>query len=217
MLSAFCLTNKNESEQTIMKRIKINPIFIIFVIYLSVFLTARIAYATNEISKITYVNSTISHVNEDKLRLIMQEKITAADIIYEYGNVDWLPELALEVGWPAKTIENLKFIILRESGGCPNRRGGDKVDKACNITGVAEWNHRSDSGLLQINGVNYDISRNKWAPICKQMDICSKDDQWQLLDAKTNLKAGLILYELVGWSPWDACGWDPSRCSKSKN
>ena len=135
-------------------------------------------------------------------------------IVFEHGNVDWLAELALKVGWPAETIERLEQIVLRESGGCPNRRGGDIVDKDCNITGVAERTHRSDSGLLQINGVNYDISRNKWAPLCKEMDICSKDDQWQLLDAETNLKAGLILYKLVGWSPWDPCQWDKTKCPK---
>ena len=135
-------------------------------------------------------------------------------IAFIWGNVDWLPELALEAGWPVETHARLEQIVLRESGGCPNRRGGDKVDENCNITGVSEWTHRSDSGLLQINGVNYDISRNKWAPLCKEMDICSKNDQWQLLDAKTNLKAGLILYELVGWSPWDPCQWDKTKCPK---
>ena len=140
-----------------------------------------------------------------------------APIKFAHGDVSWLPKLAIQAGWQAEALDRLGKIVLRESGGCPNRRGGDIVDKDCTITGVSEWNHRSDSGLLQINGVNYDISRNKWAPLCKEMDICSKDDQWKLLDAKTNLKAGLILYELVGWSPWDACGWDPSRCSKKKN
>lgn len=138
-------------------------------------------------------------------------------IQFMHGDVSWLPELALKSGWDIKQISQLAQIILRESGGCPNRRGGDKVDKNCNITGVSEWNHRSDSGLLQINGVNYDTARNKWAPICREMDICSKDDQWKLLDAATNLEAGLILYNLVGWAPWDPCAWGPDfahRCNK---
>lgn len=137
-------------------------------------------------------------------------------ISFSWGELYWLPTLAVETGWPEHTHEKLAQIILRESGGCPNRRGGDKVDKNCNITGVSEWSHRSDTGLLQINGVNYDMSRNKWAPLCKEMNICSKDDQWQLLDAKTNLKAGLILYELVGWAPWDPCQWDETKCPKTK-
>ena len=81
MLSVFCLTDKNESEQTIMKRIKINPIFVILITYLSIFLTAQIVYATNEVTEITYVSSKTSHVNEDKLQLIFQEKIAVIDII----------------------------------------------------------------------------------------------------------------------------------------
>ena len=157
---------------------------------------------------------TIEHSDSREMRL---ETLKAGQrIFFSWGNVDWLPELALEAGWPVETHARLGQIILRESGGCPNRRGGDKVDENCNITGVSEWNHRSDSGLLQINGVNYDISRNKSAPICKEMNICSPDDQWQLLDAKTNLEAGLLLYRLVGWSPWDPCQWDKTKCPKKQ-
>ena len=152
--------------------------------------------------------------HSDSLETRLETLKAGQRIAFSWGNVDWLPELALEAGWPVETHGRLEQIVLRESGGCPNRRGGDKVDENCNITGVSEWNHRSDSGLLQINGVNYDISRNKWAPLCKEMDICSKDDQWRLLDAKTNLEAGLILYELVGWSPWDPCQWDKTKCPK---
>jgi len=118
---------------------------------------------------------------------------------FSHGNISWLPVLAEEAGWPRKTWARLGQIILRESGGCPNRRGGDAVDSECNITHVTEWNHRSDTGLLQINGVNYDKSRNKWAVICNQMGIC---EQGPLLDPLTNLKAGLILWKVAGWDPW---------------
>lgn len=156
--------------------------------------------------------TTIEHSDSREMRLETLKR--GQRILFSWGDVEWVPELALEVGWPVETIGRLKQIVLRESGGCPNRRGGDNVDENCNITGVSEWSHRSDSGLLQINGVNYDISRNKWAPLCKEMDVCSIDDQWKLLDAKTNLKAGLILYELVGWAPWDPCQWDKTKCPK---
>lgn len=77
------------------------------------------------------------------------------------------------------------------------------VDKNCNITGVSEWNHRSDTGLLQINGVNYDTSRNKWAIICNQMNIC---EQEPLLDPLTNLKAGKLLWDVAGFDPWKTVG-----------
>ena len=160
----------------------------------------------------TLTTSNTRHSDSLETRLETLKK--GQRIFFRWGKIEWLPELALEVGWPAETIARLGQIVLRESGGCPNRRGGDKVDEYCNITGVSEWTHRSDSGLLQINGVNYDISRNNSAPICREMNICSPDDQWRLLDAKTNLEAGLILYELAGWAPWDPCQWDKTKCPK---
>ena len=133
--------------------------------------------------------------------------------IFAHGNIDWLTELATQAGWPKKTHKKLGQIILRESGGCPNRLGGDKVNKGCDITGVSEWNHRSDTGLLQINGVNYDLSRNKWARVCLDLGICTQEP---LLDPLTNLKAGYLLYKYSGWSPWDPCTWDKTRCPKKK-
>ena len=134
-------------------------------------------------------------------------------VVFRHGDISWLPLLAAEAGWPEKTWEKLGQIILRESGGCPNRRGGDAVDKDCNITKVTEWNHRSDTGLLQINGVNYDMSRNKWAAVCLELSICSQEP---LLDPITNLRAGKLLYDMSGWGPWDPCTWDKTRCSKKK-
>lgn len=130
--------------------------------------------------------------------------------IYRHGDVSWLPALAKQAGWPDQTIKQLSLIVLRESGGCPNRRGGDMVDKDCNITGVSEWNHRSDTGLLQINGVNYDITRNRWAAICRELNICTQDP---LLDPLTNLKAGLVLYRLSGFEPWNPCNWKVCKVS----
>lgn len=142
-----------------------------------------------------------------------QDRSYASKITFAHGNIDWLPRLATEAGWPAETLEKLGQIVLRESGGCPNRRGGDKVDKDCNITGVSEWNHRSDTGLLQINGVNYDLTRNKWARVCLDLGICTQEP---LLNPLTNLKAGYLLYQYSGWGPWDPCAWDKTRCPKNK-
>jgi len=136
-------------------------------------------------------------------------------IVYRHGDVSWLPVLAAAAGWPEKTWHTLGQIILRESGGCPNRRGGDVVDKNCNFIRVSEWNHRSDTGLLQINGVNYDTSRNKWAAVCRELNICTQEP---LLDPLNNLKAGYVLYQLSGWGPWDPCTWGPKyahRCQAS--
>lgn len=132
-------------------------------------------------------------------------------IAFRHGDISWLPKLALMAGWEEKQIPRLSRIILRESGGCPYRRGGDIVDKNCNVVGHDGSNHASDTGLLQINGVNYNLKRNKWAAVCNQMNIC---EQEPLLDPLTNLKAGRLLWEISGWDPWNPCTWDASRCGK---
>ena len=123
------------------------------------------------------------------------------NIKFRHGDISWLPQLAAEAGWPPKTWRRLGQIVLRESGACPYRKGGDIVNKNCEVTGHDGSNHASDSGLLQINGVNYNPKRNKYAPICTQMKICTQEP---LLDALTNLKAGLLLFRATGsdWSPW---------------
>lgn len=129
-----------------------------------------------------------------------RRQTTASEIVFKHGDISWLPELAAKAGWPKSTWKTLGHIILRESGGCPNRRGGDMVDKNCNITGVSEWNHRSDSGLLQINGVHWKPSHPQYhGLVCKEMGICR---QKPLLDALTNLKAGKLLWDVAGFDPW---------------
>jgi len=129
---------------------------------------------------------------------------TPEPIQFRHGNIDWLPQLAAEAGWPPKTWRKLGQIILRESGACPRRRGGDIVDKNCNVTGHDGSNHRSDTGLLQINGVNYDKTRNKWALLCKTNIACSQEP---LLEPLTNLRAGLALFKAAGWDPWTPSTW----------
>ena len=123
------------------------------------------------------------------------------NIVFRHGDISWLPQLAAEAGWPPRTWKKLSTIVLRESGGCAYRRGGDIVNKNCEVIGHDGSNHASDSGLLQINGINYNPKRNKYAPICTQMKICTQEP---LLDALTNLKAGLLLFRVTGsdWSPW---------------
>ena len=120
-------------------------------------------------------------------------------IVFKHGDISWLPQLAAEAGWPPRTWKKLGQIILRESGGCPNRRGGDIVNKNCEVIGHDGSNHRSDTSLLQINGVNYDLSRNKWAAVCLAKIACTQEP---LLDAVTNLRAGLVLFRIAGWDPW---------------
>ncbi len=148
------------------------------------------------------------------IRIDETPKSPGKTIRFNHGDISWLPELATEAGWPVHTHAELGHIILRESGGCPNRKGGDVVDKSCNIVGVSEWNHRSDSGLLQINGVHWKPDHPSYVGLlCKQMKICT---QAPLLDAVTNLRAGKLLYDKAGFSPWDPCSWDKTRCPKDK-
>jgi len=130
--------------------------------------------------------------------------------VYKHGECDWLPAMALKAGWPVEHLGKLKQIALRESGCCI-RRGGEKVDKDCNITGHDGSSHLSDTSILQINGINFDIKRNPNAPICLQMGICT---QQPLMDPFTNLKAGKLLYDYWekaagdGWIPWNMCNRD---------
>ena len=139
--------------------------------------------------------------NPSTIRMEVIPKDPQPNIKFRHGDISWLPQLAAEAGWPPKTWRRLGQIVLRESGACPVRKGGDIVDKNCEVTGHDGSNHASDSGLLQINGINYNPKRNKYAPICTQMKICTQEP---LLDALTNLKAGLVLFRATGsdWSPW---------------
>ena len=141
----------------------------------------------------TLLDAPANYLRADRLDVIQP-------IRYQHGDVSWLPSLAKQAGWPDHTIRRLKLIVLRESGGCPNRRGGDRVNKNCVITGVSEWNHRSDTGLLQINGVHWKPDHAQYhGLVCKQMKICTQEP---LLDALTNLRAGKLLWDVAGWSPW---------------
>jgi len=121
--------------------------------------------------------------------------------VYRHGDCSWIPPVALAAGWKQRQIPRLMQIVARESGCCPKRIGGSVVDANCQITKMIDMSHPSDSGLMQINGVNYNPKRNKYAPICTQMKICTQEP---LLDAFTNLKAGRLLFEVTGsdWSPW---------------
>jgi len=138
-------------------------------------------------------------------------------IVFRHGDVSWLPALALKAGWTADQIPKLAEIVLRESGGCAYRKGGDIVDKDCNVIGHDGSSHSSDTGNLQVNGLNYDPKRNPTAPICLQMKICT---QGPLFDPLTNLKAGKLLYDYWekaagnGWIPWDPCN-RTSTCKAS--
>lgn len=173
-----------------------------------------VAFAvSNEAPALALAHPVLNEIRPD------QDQIDKVDdrqtIAFKHGDISWLPTLAQQAGWPKKTWKKLGQIILRESGGCPNRIGSSIVDKNCNITGWTKATNKSDSGLLQINGVNWDPKRSGRQLLCAEHRICKQE---QLLDPVTNLKAGYILYQKAGWDPWDPCAWGPAyahRCKKS--
>ena len=128
------------------------------------------------------------------------EGVSEPDIVFRHGDISWLPELAAQAGWPPRTWKKLGQIILRESGGCPTRIGGSVVDKDCNLIRMATMSHPSDTGLLQINGINWDIERTKLAIVCVRMKVCTQEE---LMNPITNLRAGKLLWDVAGWTPWN--------------
>ena len=128
------------------------------------------------------------------------EDVPEPTIVFRHGDISWLPELAAKAGWPPETWQRLGEIILRESGGCPTRIGGSVVDENCNLIRMATMSHPSDTGLLQINGINWDLERTKLAIICVRMRVCTQEE---LMNPITNLRAGKLLFDVAGWSPWN--------------
>jgi hypothetical protein len=207
MLSAVCLTNKDESEQPKMNKSFTKVIISIFSAYIGLGLIAFAA--SNEAPALA--QSIVTEV----IRPDIVDKATYVEpIAFMHGDISWLPELAQQAGWPKKTWKRLGQIVLRESGGCPNRIGGSIVDKNCNITGHTGATNTSDSGLLQINGVNWDPKRSGRQLLCADYKICT---QAQLLDPVTNLAAGYILYQKAGWGPWDPCQWGPEYAARCRS
>lgn len=170
-----------------------------------------IAYAAQAPAPPAWQYSSPQPISADRLELPTET------IVYAHGDCSWVPAIALKAGWTADQIPQLIQIVLRESGCCPNRAGGDIVDEDCNITGQDGSNHSSDTSLLQINGLNYNPKRNPFAPICLQMKICTQEP---LFDPLTNLKAGRLLYDYWekaagdGWIPWNICN-RTSTCKAS--
>lgn len=128
------------------------------------------------------------------------EGVSEPAIVFRHGDISWLPELAAKAGWPPRTWKRLGEIILRESGGCPTRIGGSIVDENCNLIRMATMSHPSDTGLLQVNGINWDIKRTKLAIVCVRMKVCTQEE---LMNPITNLCAGKLLFDVAGWSPWN--------------
>lgn len=144
----------------------------------------------------------VQRVNVDPSSWLIDEtkKPESKQTVFRHGDCSWVPAVARRAGWKQKEIPKLIQIIKRESGCCPRRIGGSVVDANCVQIKMATWKHPSDSGLLQINGVHWKQDHAQYhGLVCKQMGICSQEP---LLDALTNLRAGRLLFDVAGWSPW---------------
>ncbi len=183
-----------------------------FGIYLSIGATMAYAEFNKEETKVIK-KPHVSFKNPVFKERIDFKVTTVKSIDFKHGDISWLPKLAKKAGWPRDTWPKLGNIILRESGGCPNRIGGSIVDKNCNIIGHTGATNKSDSGLLQINGVNWDPKRDGRQLLCAEHNICTQE---QLLDPLTNLTAGYVLYQKAGWDPWDPCAWGPAYSHRCK-
>jgi hypothetical protein len=139
-------------------------------------------------------------VYDAKSRHVSQQFVPLIPAVFRHGDCSWVEAVALEAGWKKHEVPRLVQIILRESGCCPNRIGGSVVDSNCTFLRMSTWSHPSDSGLLQINGVHWKPDHAQYhGLVCKQMGVCTQEP---LLDPLTNLRAGRLLFEVAGWSPW---------------
>ena len=91
--------------------------------------------------------------------------------------------LAVNLGWPVKQRDKLEYVMQRESRCTPNSHNKrDTVGQSY--------------GLLQINSF-WCEGPNSYLQKAGLITSCET-----LLQAQTNLKAGLIIWTRSGWSPW---------------
>ena len=91
--------------------------------------------------------------------------------------------LAVNLGWPVKQRDKLEYVMQRESRCTPNSHNKrDTVGQSY--------------GLLQINSF-WCEGPNSYLQKAGLITSCEN-----LLQAQTNLKAGLIIWTRSGWSPW---------------
>jgi hypothetical protein len=94
-----------------------------------------------------------------------------------------LSALAVNLGWPVKQRDKLEYVMQRESQCTPNSHNKrDTIGQSY--------------GLLQINSF-WCEGPNSYLQKAGLITSCEN-----LLQAQTNLKAGLIIWTRSGWSPW---------------
>ena len=98
-------------------------------------------------------------------------------------NCQQFSALAVNLGWPVEQRDKLEYVMQRESRCTPNAH--NKQDTV-----------GQSYGLMQINSF-WCKGPNSYLQKAGLITSCEN-----LLQAQTNLKAGLIIWTRSGWSPW---------------
>ena len=111
---------------------------------------------------------------------------TATTVFYinpSATNCEQFSALAVNLGWPIEQRQKLEMVMHRESRCKPNAHNKrDTVGQSY--------------GLMQINSF-WCKGPNSYLQKAGLITSCEN-----LLQAQTNLKAGLIIWTRSGWSPW---------------
>jgi hypothetical protein len=91
--------------------------------------------------------------------------------------------LAVNLGWPVSEYNQLIRVITRESNGIATAHNSDDPNGG-------------SFGLMQINGF-WCRGTNSYLQKAGLLTSCE-----MLLDPQINLRAGLIIFNRSGWSPW---------------
>tara|TARA_B110000483_G_scaffold169308_1_gene200210 strand:- start:229 stop:786 length:558 start_codon:yes stop_codon:yes gene_type:complete len=117
---------------------------------------------------------------------------------FEPFDCGWVRDELVDRNVRPVVADFLMMMVERESQCCPFIQGGDRVDGNCQVTHVARWDHRSDTGLFMINGVHYKTEKGMSCPefTCDQ-DVLRRDIGMQF-------DVMLELYAECGERPWTA-------------
>jgi hypothetical protein len=118
---------------------------------------------------------------------------------FNYQDCSWLGPELISRNVRSDVASWLVAIAMRESGCCPNVRGGDVVDADCNVLKVIRFNHRSDTGVFQLNGAHWKGGNTYF---CANWGIC--DQESILMDIDLQIRMMLNLYSRCGERPWIA-------------
>jgi hypothetical protein len=115
---------------------------------------------------------------------------------FEPFDCGWVHDELVDRNVRPAVADFLMVMVERESQCCPFIQGGDRVDGDCQVTHVARWDHRSDTGLFMINGVHYKTTAGLACP----KSTCDQDVL--RFDIGMQFDVMLELYAKCGRRPW---------------